>query len=282
MKRTNSRVVGAVLLLGAGIGIVISLVGLVGVWTAAPKVETAVVKTFERVSESLTTTQEGLDVIAESMQQASDTLLIMETVASEMALSVDQTIPMVDRAGTLVGEHMTEIVQETQTSLDAAQSSAKLVDDTLGLITSLPIIGRRYAPANSLSSSISGVSQSLDELPSSFLELQANLKIASSNLKTMQVQVQALGVSLKNISGSMEKAQGVVEDYQVQVTGLEADLKTFQEQVPSWLTGLKWGLTLFFLWMGIAQLGLFLQGAALLGSQQPAAATEVREEGYRG
>jgi len=282
MKRTNSRFIGAVLLLGAGIGIVISLLGLVGVWTAAPKVETAVVKTIERVSESLTTTQEGLDVIAESMQQASDTLLIMETVASEMALSVDQTIPMVDRAGTLVGEHMTEIVQETQTSLDAAQSSAKLVDDTLGLITSLPIIGRRYAPANSLSSSISGVSQSLDELPSSFLELQANLKIASSNLKTMQDQVQALGVNLKNISGSMEKAQGVVEDYQVQVTGLEADLQTFQEQVPSWLTGLKWGLTLFFLWMGIAQLGLFLQGAALLGGQQPVADTEVREQGYRG
>jgi len=282
MKRTNSRFIGAVLLLGAGIGIVISLLGLVGVWTAAPKVETAVVKTIERVSESLTTTQEGLDVIAESMQQASDTLLIMETVASEMALSVDQTIPMVDRAGTLVGEHMTEIVQETQTSLDAAQSSAKLVDDTLGLITSLPIIGRRYAPANSLSSSISGVSQSLDELPSSFLELQANLKIASSNLKTMQDQVQALGVNLKNISGSMEKAQVVVEDYQEQVSGLEADLKTFQEQVPSWLTGLKWGLTLFFLWLGIAQLGLFLQGAALLGGQQPAADTEVREQGYRG
>ncbi len=76
----------------------------------------------------------------------------------------------------------------------------------------------------------------------------------------------ALGANLHEISGSVEEAQGVIQSYQDQVTELENDLKSFQAQFPTWLTAAKWGLSLFFLWLGIAQVGLFLQGTALLGT----------------
>jgi uncharacterized protein YoxC len=279
MRRTSNRFAGAVLLLGAGLGIVISLLGIAGVWMAVPKAAVAIDGTIDKVQESLNTTQSGLAIMADSMRQAKNTILVMETSADEIAHSVDQTVPMVDRASSLLGEQMTSIVRQTQTSLNAAQSSAKLVDDTLSLITALPFIGKRYTPSTSLSSSISGVSQSLDALPDSFLELQGNLKTSSDNLRTMQGQVNALGANLHEISSSVDEAQGVVESYQSQVTGLQADLQKFQDRYPAWLTWIKWGLTLFFVWLGIAQVGLILQGAALLAGQGAVVVPAAREEG---
>lgn len=69
--------------------------------------------------------------------------IFMQTTSTEIAASLDQTAPMVEGIGILVGKNIDELILNTQSSLAVAQSSAKLVDDTLSLITALPLIGRR-------------------------------------------------------------------------------------------------------------------------------------------
>ncbi|HEY3345720.1 MAG TPA: hypothetical protein VGJ97_12370 [Anaerolineaceae bacterium] len=264
MHQFWKRLAGAALLAGAVIGIVLSAAGLGFVWIGAPRVQAKLSGLLDLSGRALETTQTGLAVISDSLDKSQKTVQLMGATASDISVSIDQTVPMVQSTAGLAGNDMTGVIKNTQNSLNAARASAGFVDDTLNLITSLPIIGQRYKPNASLSDSIGQISKSLDGLPGSLAELQQNLNTSADNLKTIRDKVQTLSTDIQSVDISLGEAKTVVQSYQAQVTELQADLGKARQQLPTWIGAAKWAVSLFFLWLALAQIGLALQGLELL------------------
>jgi hypothetical protein len=276
MNRFWIRISGILLLAGALVGIVISFAGLVLVWIEAPRLQAGIGGLIDQGSQTLTTTQAGLSVLSTSLDQTQQALRSMQTTADDAAGAIDQTVPMAQSAAGLVGTDMTDIVKQTQTSLESARTSARFVDDTLGFISSLPIIGKRYAPTQSLSDSIDQVSKSLAGLPGSLAGLQTNLNTSADNLTTLRTQVQSLSGELHQMDMSAGEAKGVVQSYQTQVKAMQDGLAGARVDLPVAITGFEIGASLFFAWLAIAQIGLYFQGIDLLQGRREAPGWAVR------
>jgi hypothetical protein len=264
MNRFWIRISGILLLAGAFVGIVISIAGLILVWIEAPRLQAGLGGLIDQGSQTLTTTQAGLSVLSTSLDQTQQALRSMQTTADDAAGAIDQTVPMAQSAAGLVGTDMTDIVKQTQTSLESARTSARFVDDTLGFISSLPIIGQRYTPTQKLSDSIDQVSKSLAGLPASLTSLQGNLNTSADNLTTLRTQVQSLSGELHQMDLSASEAKGVVQSYQTQVSAMQDSLAQARSGLPSAITTIEIGASLFFAWLAIAQIGLYFQGIDLL------------------
>ena len=104
-----------------------------------------------------------------------------------MGKSMDDSGGLIRSTADLVGVEMVGFVNNTQTSLTSVQSSARVVDDFLGLLSSLPLIGARYKPDVPLEDSIALVKTSMDPLPDSLLKIRRDLDVSAANVATLKI-----------------------------------------------------------------------------------------------
>jgi hypothetical protein len=199
-------------------------------------------------------------LINASLSSSEATLKAIQTTTKDLSASAGESAPVVDQIGVTIGQNMGDVVRDTQSSLAAAQSSAKLVDDTLKVISAIPLIGQRYAPSQPLSESIGSVSDSLNGLPDAFRKIQDGLHTTAGNLLTVQKEMDQLQTNIDSTESSILAAEQIVGQYQVQIKDLQTQVREFRSELPGWIEMLKWFLTFFFIWMGVEQLALMIQG----------------------
>lgn len=254
------RVSGIVLLTVAAIGIIFSLVGLFFTWSEKLSISDRIFKGMDLLDRTLNTSSDGLVLIGSSLKTSQQTLQVIRTTANRLSDTAGKTAPMLNDMGDTIGQQMTGVVHNTQSSLSAAQSSARLIDDTLSFIGSIPFIGRRYTPAQSLSDSLGSVSASLDGLPDSFQRIQSGLKTTAKNVSSIQEDMQAIQSNIDAAESSIHDAQQIIERYQGQVNELQTQVNDFRLGLPGWIQAVKWMLTLIFLWMAVEQVTFLILG----------------------
>ncbi len=265
MKRLFIRVLGLVFVAGGVSGFIFCIAALVIMGRTGEQVTAGVMARVELVSRALDTTADGLSLADASLRKAQGTFSLMITATHSLAQSIGDNKPLVDSFATLAGEDLPATITATQTSLAAAQASAKLVDDTLSLLSALPFAqGLHYAPPVPLHTSLAEISHNLDGLSASFQKMQAGLHTTSGNLERVATDITNLADKMDEIAGSFVDAQGVIGRYQGVVAGLQADLLRLRSGLPGWLRLARWGISLVLVWLGIAQLGLLVQGLGLI------------------
>jgi len=247
------------LILGALLGIFLAVGGTLYLWGNENRLNSQVTRGLDLIDNTLETSAEGLELLNQSLLRTTSTIALLKETSDELSSSLDSTIPIVEQMGTMIGEDMTTVVRDTQASLSSAQSSARLVDDTLRIITSLPLIGQRYAPALPLGESIGNVTESLEGLPDSFRDIQHQMNTAAGQLETIQSEVESLAENITEAENSITEAQGVIGEYESQVSTLQERMAGIRQNFPRWIRSFNWGITLFLIWMAIAQVGLINQ-----------------------
>jgi hypothetical protein len=277
MKQLLARLVGFILVIGAILGLILSIAGLVIVSSVENQVTTRIVAGLDLLDSALGSTADGLSVADKALVEAGDTVRSLETTTLGVSQTISDTIPLVDSVATLVGEDLPSSISAAQTALTAAESSAKVADDTLALLAALALLsGVEYEPPVPLHTGIAQISGSLDRLPAAFTEMERGLDTTSSNLARIETDVAWLSGSIGQIDTSLDDARSVVGQYQSVVVSLRAELASTRETLPRWLGWLRWGISLILVWLGIAQLGLLSQGLELVRREwgQPAAKTK--------
>jgi DNA repair ATPase RecN len=157
-------------------------------------------------------------------------------------------------------------ITATQSSLAAAQESAEVIDSVLNALSFLP--GIDYNPEVPLHVALGKVSESLNDLPGTFTEMQASLKDAGRNMEVIQADLPVVAEQIGQIEASMTGYKAIIKSYQDSLAELQKRLAKSEANLPALLTFLALALTIFFLWMAVAQLGLFMQGRELLLHQK--------------
>ena len=264
MKRLPGFVLGIVLILGSVVGLLLSIGGVVLTWRAKPEITRQVGFMFDLVSRSLTATDDLLTSISGTIDQVAISLESVQTIAESTAGTINDATPAVDSVGKLVGEDMVKIIGDTQTSLDAVQASAKLIDDTLLIISSIPLIGAKYAPEMPLSLAIAQMSDNLEPLPTELTKVQSNLETATDNLASLQESVRTMGESMDGLVKSLDQIQPVIDQYKGIMDDVMEGVDNLEQLSLRWLNTVLWLVTALFIWVGIAQLGLLTQGLELI------------------
>ena len=259
------RILGFSLIVGAVVGILFSLFGLVEVWRFRPVVIKTVVDNLALVDQTLTTTQSALNVVGQVVQTATVDVASLQATSAAVAQAIEGTNPGFDTLIGLTSKDLPAAVTATQNSLASAQSSALVVDNILTTLTSIPFIPvPAYAPAVPLHTSLGQVSTSLDTFKPALATINTSLVNDKSNINIVEAQLTQISNTAQGLSTSLTNAKSVIDQYTAVTTQLKANVEAGHRDAPTWITGFSVILSLVLAWAVVAQLGLGMQGLDLL------------------
>ena len=265
MNSSIKRITGIVLILAAVGGLLFSLAGLVGTWALKPTITNSLLSDIGTLSDALSATSDGLQIASDSLSTSIDSVTALQYTVQATADTIDTTTPMVETMAALAKEDLPATITATQTSLLAAQESAKIIDGVLGALNNIPFIPNNvYDPPIPLHVALADVSASLEGLPPALKTIDQSLETSGENLKSIHKNINLMADNIKTIKASLEDAQGVVDAYQKLVSDMQKRTTHIEERLPGWINLLAVLMTFIFLWLFVAQIGLFLQGWDLL------------------
>ncbi|WP_299026845.1 hypothetical protein [uncultured Thermanaerothrix sp.] len=265
MRQISRRATGLMLVSTAILGVLISLVGVTGVWWMRPPLTRALTSSVGLAIGALETTSQGLTVVAQSLDLADNSVARLEEAFTTLVTSLGDTVKMLDALVALSGRGLPITVQAAQTSLRAAQVSAQVLESMLAAVTSIPFFpGPPYKPETPLHQALGEVATSLDGLNASFATMETSLEQTGSNLGRIETEIQRMQEDIQHIRESLQDARAVVGQYQETTARLLERLRWLEANLPRLTTLAAIGFTIFLVWLGFNQVGILLQGVELL------------------
>ncbi len=266
MRKRLLRSIGIVFVAAGGIGILLSLLALIGVWTLVPRVARGVDTNLAVLDTTLITTTQGLVVISQTLVSTSENIAALQSGAETMRGSLERTGPMLNTLVTMTGSDLPNTITNTQRALTSAQASARLIDNVLGAVTALPLPGLQpYRPQVPLNQALAQVSTSLNPLPASLKTIHTSLQGAQNDLISMQTELNTMSNDFRRIGDNVAEAQLVVGEYQQAVGQLQDQVGQLRHSAPNWILATAWLFSFLLLWVLISQVGFILQGLAYMG-----------------
>ncbi len=268
MQASFKRIIGILLILASILGMLLSLAGGVMLWRSAARTEALALSTTSVIGESLDTTAGLLDVLHDMLQTTEESFTLVEASLGDSGLALENTADMTDTIGTLMGEDMAGVLSQTQDALSSTQQTARLIDDTLKIVSAIPLIGARYTPDVPLETTIEQVSKSLDPVPDALDEIERGLQNASTDLSIVRKDLMEMETLVSDLKEDTGEIVTLVGTYQSNTEALKTTFDTFEEKLPARLKGFNIAATAFLIWLFISQLGLLTQGFELTGRQK--------------
>jgi methyl-accepting chemotaxis protein len=266
-----SRLIGAFYIFGAIVGLIISIGGIVLLWTTRPDVTNTIDEMMLLTGRTIDATYETVLVADRSLDQASDNLALIQNLLEGVAESLDESTGLITSTGQMIGTDLTGVVNEAQGSLAEVEDSARMVDDalrvvdtTLGLLSRIPLIGPIYRPRTPLQESVTSVSRSLDPLPASFARIRRELDTSAANVAVIRTEVNLLASQVGQIEESLDDARKVAEEYRVILVDLSDRLDRFQQRLPAQLDVFYYAVSLLLASMLITHAAMLIHGIVLV------------------
>ncbi|MEN6480952.1 MAG: hypothetical protein ABFD29_02090 [Anaerolineaceae bacterium] len=263
MKTKITRFAGALLMFAAILGFVFSFTGIYYVWKWKPVISTQITDLFERLSDGIATSLSLIDTIDKTLINVKEDVNLIISTTENVAITLDVSSDMALTTSTIMRENLPEIINGTQQALDSASLSAKLIDDTLGVVTSFPLFKSRYAPEVPLHQSMEDISASLNPLPITFSKIGTDLKYTSTSLEMVKNDLFSLSKSTTQIISMIDSTQTTVQNIHSSLSSLQPEIQNIKSEIPGILTSAAVILTIILIWMAITQIGLFTQGVDL-------------------
>ena len=241
------------------LGILISLFVLVEVWHYRLPVTRKLQSSVDQFSSVLQISDDGLMVIDQVVKNVYTSTVYLNDATNAFSQTIQSTSLFMDSAGVFVGENLLSTITNTQTALGSAQASAKVIDNILGTLSKIPLIGITYNPVVPLNQALGDVSTSLDPLQSTLKYFQNDLITTRTSMQAFSIQISGLNQNIQTIQENLVQAELTIYEYQAQITIAQNMLRNAKANLPSWTNILAWVITLLILLVVFIQISIMLQ-----------------------
>lgn len=262
MKILTSRISGILLILAALLGLLLGISGLIGLWQIRPAFISSAQKNLALLESTLQTTSNGLLLTEQSLDNAQNSLQAIQSTLQTTAKTMQSTEPLISSIAGLAAQDLPAATRTAQDSLNTAAESAQVIDAVLNALSFLP--GINYNPKLPLATSLKDLSSNLENLPETFRVMETNLQDTSQNLQIIQVDLALMIDSISEIETSLDQSENVITDYQISVSEMQKQLDSLSAYLPKFINISSYILTVFLIWLIIAQLGLMILGWQLI------------------
>ncbi len=262
MNDSTKRILGILLIVLAVPSLILSVVGLFGVWAMRQPVIDYTTTTLDAVSQSITTTEQALKVAADGLSSVTVNIDNLEKTTRGIAGTLNTSRPALTTAAATLSNDVPRTVREVRTTIASAQTSARLVDDFLTNLANIPFLNLDYRPQVPINVGLARVGTSLDPLPNTLQDLGGNLGVMAKSLDDVSKNVTALADSIGEINKTVTGAQTIVRDYQGQMQGYQATLASLKGAISSLMTVFALAATFILFWLAVVQVAALLQGVA--------------------
>jgi len=260
------KIIGISLIIAAIIGLILSIGGIIGVWIAKDPLATGLANTLDMLQTTLQATSSGLKVAENALTMAVSDVTNMENTIQTASKTVGDTVPLIDSFSVLIADKLPGAISAVQTALTSAQTSANAIEGTLKILTAFPLLPMEpYNPDTPLPDALGEVVTSLDPIPQSLIDMEESLTTSQGNLTSIATQVSTISKNVGELRTTLDGTKKVLGQYQTVLTTLEGQISVAQDNLENFLNIGAWVVTIFLIWLGLAQIGLLTQGLEMVG-----------------
>ncbi len=166
MKNFLRKLTGTLLIVAAVIGMLLCLAGLALLWLYRPAITASFTANVALARSTLETTAAGLTIADQSLQGSIDSIGALQVTVQTTADTIEASTPLVNTMTTLTSKDLPDTYVSTQAALLAAQESAKIIDQVLQTLNSLPFVSPNlYNPPVPLNVALAQISISMQNIP---------------------------------------------------------------------------------------------------------------------
>jgi chromosome segregation ATPase len=259
------RLVGLLVFLIALPSLILTLYILVQVWRLQQPITVSLLSGVDVFAAALDSASDGLTTMQQSLDTTTANIDQLENTSQSLTQSLHDTGPLMNSLTTLTGKDLPTTITATQQSLNSAEGTALLVDDTLSALARVPFLPiTPYQPQVPLHTAIAQVSTSLDNLSPSLLSIDKSLLTTSGNLATIETQTREMSQSMDKIKMNLVDIKQTVGQYRASVAKLRVQVTELRVAIPGWVMIATW-LSLFILgWLALVQVEWLVEGVQML------------------
>ncbi|MFZ2357932.1 MAG: hypothetical protein WA040_01180 [Anaerolineae bacterium] len=262
------RIFGVLLVIVAVLSLVFSLVVAYGVWSWRKPVAGAALAGLQLADSTLTTTNDALGAVDDALLNAASSVAAAQDTFRSLSETIYATGPTLQGLAGFLSEGLPETLRSTQSTVNAAAESAKIVDTVLDVLAGIPFVNFSYAPQTPLSETLGNVAGSLRTLPDGLEALGADLAGTGGTLPELASSLEEFGASIGQVDESLASAQQIIASYQGLIDDYQAMIATLERLVPL-LTGvIPAVLTFVVFWLAVVQVAALLVGWRWARSRQ--------------
>ncbi len=256
------KILTGIWLVVCGALLVLSLIGVVTVWSYKQPLTTATTARLTEVDDELSQTQAAL---ANTQTELDRALRFVDSAEEALIGFSEQTAVAKEFLDTV-----TEVLDETikpsiATSREKIDEAQKTMDDlraSIEALNRLPFLNLKV-PDEGLLSSFTGIIDSLEE---EITRVEDLADLASTFLSDTSY---LMGGDLSETRDNIHEMQKVVAEFEGRIRTWRGQVATLKAETPGWIQRTAIWLTVFLLWFALSQFGLILHGLAVYRGGNP-------------
>lgn len=275
----NSRYLGSILRLTGILGIILSLTITTATWLIKDPIQNFLFNSYENFDSAISVTKDGLTLIETALSETEQSLTTVSLSLTALSDSLSNLSQLSSESGQLIGMNFVDIANDAQSSIDSSSSAAKLIDDTLNVLSSIPLLGLDFRPKVPLHTSLSNLSADINLLPGNLKSIESSLLEISSNVDELKMSVDSMNTQINGIKSQIEPAKDIITTYRESTDHLSASVDRLQTSTAKWLTIFAVVLTCFMVWLLLIQISPLIQANELTnGKSHFINLNEIREK----
>jgi len=253
-KHFRNKLFGLLLIIFSILGLLFAISGIAATWILRSSIYDAISVPLLSLEDALSSSQEGFTLMDQALDNLLSNLEIIEESFEDLDTTLDGVSESLDTSANLIGDDLKLTVNNTQSALTAASTSAELIDNTLNFLSRIPLLGVDYDPDVPLHISLQQVAANLSEFPIAFTTIEEGINDTTEGLASLQDNLGLLSDQIQEFNTDLEDAQTVLLNFNDSIEIMNLRLGSLNNNLSKYLTI----LTLFFsgllFWIGLSQI----------------------------
>lgn len=205
-----------------------------------------------------------LGTAADGLAEASVTLDETSTTLRQVRRSLEDSEPLLDSVGRLVGEDAPTTLESTRDAILATRTGARAIDQVLRALDAVRFItGVRYDPAESLDQSLGGVAEAIGPLPDSLRAAAGDLDRATAGFRDVELGLAQTADEMRALAISMQNLSWALDAQEVELDRIAAALASASDRANGIVTVTAGVLALTLIGGGLTQTAVLILGRSL-------------------
>ena len=255
------KILSWLLIVLASVFLLASMAGIVAVWIYNEPLTLETASRLQVVNNELARAQITLESSRMELERALRLVDAAQTALDKLAEQSTSAESLLDGIQASLDDKLLPKLKRTRERIDTARSMLGDLQKLLKNLSALPFVDIQV-PDQVLTDLIA----SADTLDAEIANAEDVARKASTFVSDTSY---LLGGDLTETRDSLENFLTVIKEYQQKIADWRAQITDLIELLPAWIDRASVITTIFLLWFGLSQFGLFLHGRLILRGKNP-------------
>ena len=255
------KIIGYTLIVLSSILLLVSLIGIGAAWYYNEPLTRDTTIQLQKIDNELELAQSTLDSTHTELEHALRLVDTAQTALEKLAEQSTNAETLFEGIQSSLDDRLLPELKATREKLETARQSLESLQSVIQSLGSLPFVNVSV-PEQILK----GLIDSADTIDAEIANAEDVARQASTFVSDTSY---LLGGDLTETRDSLQIFLTAVEEYQVKVADWRAQIADLIDRTPTWIDRASVSLTVFLLWFGLSQFGLFLHGRMILLGENP-------------